>query len=206
MAGTITHYWDGTKLVVTSDSGTSSCDLKGRTGDMGIRGCQGEAGVGIPGYSAYQVWLNAGNAGTEEEFLESLIGSKVVSTELVETDEKGGNVYEQTFSSGGTARFTAPKGTPGGYAYKVWLELLMKTTADGTEHWKTFSTIIVLPYIEPTAGDFTCAVSCEEDPLEFSPLFLIHKEGEFYVYSSWDSSVRKKVTEVYIDPLPIDEL
>lgn len=42
MAGQITHYWDGTKLVVTSDSGTSSCDLKG---DMGIRGPQGSPGI-----------------------------------------------------------------------------------------------------------------------------------------------------------------
>ena len=45
MAGTITHYWDGTKLVVTSDSGTSSCDLKGSTGATGVRGCQGEPGI-----------------------------------------------------------------------------------------------------------------------------------------------------------------
>lgn len=37
----ITHYWDGTKLVVTSDSGTSSADLKG---EIGIRGPQGPAG------------------------------------------------------------------------------------------------------------------------------------------------------------------
>lgn len=44
MAG-ITHYWDGTKLVVTSDSGTSSCDLKGEKGDIGVRGCQGSPGI-----------------------------------------------------------------------------------------------------------------------------------------------------------------
>ena len=44
MAGTITHEWNGTTLIITSDSGTSSCDLKGDKGDMGIRGAQG-----IPG-------------------------------------------------------------------------------------------------------------------------------------------------------------
>ena len=44
MAGTITHEWIGTTLVVTSDSGTSSCDLKGAQGDMGIRGAQGAPG------------------------------------------------------------------------------------------------------------------------------------------------------------------
>lgn len=44
MAGTITHEWIGTTLVITSDSGTSSCDLKGEKGDMGIRGPQGAPG------------------------------------------------------------------------------------------------------------------------------------------------------------------
>jgi hypothetical protein len=45
MAGKITHKWTGTVLTITSDSGTSSADLKGSIGDMGPRGCQGPAGV-----------------------------------------------------------------------------------------------------------------------------------------------------------------
>ena len=49
MAGTITHKWEGTKLVITSDSGTSSCDLQGVKGDVGVRGPQGVAGIGIQG-------------------------------------------------------------------------------------------------------------------------------------------------------------
>ena len=44
MAGTITHSWNGTVLTVTSDSGTSSADLKGATGNTGTRGPQGPAG------------------------------------------------------------------------------------------------------------------------------------------------------------------
>lgn len=40
----ITHEWNGTILTITSDSGTSSMDLKGATGDDGIRGPQGPAG------------------------------------------------------------------------------------------------------------------------------------------------------------------
>lgn len=44
MAGTITHEWDGTTLIITSDSGTSSMDLKGEKGDMGVRGAQGAQG------------------------------------------------------------------------------------------------------------------------------------------------------------------
>lgn len=44
MAGTITHQWNGTILTITSDSGTSSCDLKGEKGDDGARGA-----MGLPG-------------------------------------------------------------------------------------------------------------------------------------------------------------
>ena len=40
----ITHSWNGTVLTISSDSGTSSVDLKG---DMGPRGPQGPAGISI---------------------------------------------------------------------------------------------------------------------------------------------------------------
>ena len=45
MAGTIEHSWNGAILTITSDSGTSSVDLKGSKGDTGPRGAQGPAGV-----------------------------------------------------------------------------------------------------------------------------------------------------------------
>lgn len=44
MAGNIYHEWNGTILTITSDSGTSSADLKG-VGEVGPRGPQGPAGV-----------------------------------------------------------------------------------------------------------------------------------------------------------------
>ena len=53
MAGQIFHEWNGTILTITSDSGTSSADLKGDKGDTGIRGAQGAAGgsnVDLSGY------------------------------------------------------------------------------------------------------------------------------------------------------------
>lgn len=34
----VTHSWDGTKLVITSASGTSSTDLKGDKGDSPVKG------------------------------------------------------------------------------------------------------------------------------------------------------------------------
>lgn len=45
MAGTITHEWNGTTLIITSDAGTTAMDLKGATGAVGPRGPQGPAGV-----------------------------------------------------------------------------------------------------------------------------------------------------------------
>ena len=45
MSGEIRHKWNGTVLTITSDAGTSSADLKGQTGDAGIRGPQGRPGV-----------------------------------------------------------------------------------------------------------------------------------------------------------------
>ena len=49
MSGEIRHEWDGTILTVTSDSGTSSADLKGPKGDTGPRGPQGPPGIVING-------------------------------------------------------------------------------------------------------------------------------------------------------------
>lgn len=49
MAGEIKHEWNGTVLTITSDSGTSSVDLKGEKGDTGCRGPQGRAGVILNG-------------------------------------------------------------------------------------------------------------------------------------------------------------
>ena len=47
----ITHKWNGTILTITSDSGTSSADLKGDKGDDGVRGVQGIPGIIIGDYA-----------------------------------------------------------------------------------------------------------------------------------------------------------
>ena len=58
MAGTITHEWNGTTLIITSDSGTSSCDLKGDKGDMGIRGAQAPAFEGLSMYPVGAIYVS----------------------------------------------------------------------------------------------------------------------------------------------------
>lgn len=62
MSGTITHSWDGTVLTITSDSGTSSADLKGAKGDIGIRGPQG-----VPGIVDETLFYTRSNPPTAEE-------------------------------------------------------------------------------------------------------------------------------------------
>lgn len=69
MSGTITHKWDGTVLTITSDSGTSSADLKGTKGDTGARGVRGLAGAdGITSVNGKKgdITLTASDVGAEE--------------------------------------------------------------------------------------------------------------------------------------------
>jgi hypothetical protein len=67
----------------------------------------------IVGKSAYEVAVMNGFEGTEEEWLASLKGSKIVSTVLIGQDENGGNIYMQTYDNGDTGTFVAPKGKDG---------------------------------------------------------------------------------------------
>ena len=78
MAGTIQHQWNGTVLTITSDSGTSSCDLKGAKGDDGPRGAQG-----APGSSVAEDSQKLGGVAAE---------SYALKTDTIENANKLGNV------------------------------------------------------------------------------------------------------------------
>lgn len=67
----------------------------------------------IIGKSAYEIAVANGFDGTEAEWLASLKGAKIISTEYIGKDSDGGNIYEQTFDNGTTAQFVAPKGGDG---------------------------------------------------------------------------------------------
>lgn len=89
----VTHSWDGTKLTITSASGTSDpVDLKGDRGEKGLSAFQvaqvnGYKGTeqewlaslkgedGKAGNSAYQIACVKGFKGTEEEWLASMKGT-----------------------------------------------------------------------------------------------------------------------------------
>jgi hypothetical protein len=50
---------------------------KGDKGDLGSQGQQGLPGTdGLDGRSAYEIWLDQGNSGTEQDFLDSLKGEQ----------------------------------------------------------------------------------------------------------------------------------
>lgn len=63
---------DGKTIYYGSDGVTGAPGSTGATGADGSVGATGSTGVG--GKSAYQLWIEAGNTGTETEFLVSLIG------------------------------------------------------------------------------------------------------------------------------------
>lgn len=86
--------------------------LKGEKGDQGERGLQGEHGApgqdGLPGAdgkSAYQIWLDEGNQGSEQDFLNSLIGEKGdqgIQGEKGDTGEGGLSAYQIWLDDGNT--------------------------------------------------------------------------------------------------------
>lgn len=78
----IFHEWNGTVLTITSDSGTSSADLKGGKGDDGIRGPQGPAG---DSQSALELDTTLTEEGKPAD-------AKAVGDRFAEVDEALGNI------------------------------------------------------------------------------------------------------------------
>ncbi len=72
---------------------------KGDTGDPGADGVDGSDGI-----SAYQVWINAGNAGTEQDFLDSLVGA------------------DGAPGADGSNGIDGSDGATGDSAYQIWLD------------------------------------------------------------------------------------
>lgn len=71
-------YSDGQKSYSNTKKINIALAIKGQDGENGADGAPGQPGQdgqpGENGKSAYQVWLDAGNTGTEEDFLNSLKG------------------------------------------------------------------------------------------------------------------------------------
>ena len=97
---TVTFQW-------TADDGTV------KTSTMQV--ADGIAGVGTDGKSAYQVWLDLGNSGTEQDFLDSLKGEKGADGTMTFADL----TEEQKESLKGEP---GADGTDGASAYEIWID------------------------------------------------------------------------------------
>ena len=90
--------------------------IQGLQGPIGVTGTTGPQGVaGTNGLSAYQIWLNAGNIGTEAQFLTALRGA---------TGPQGiQGVAGPTGATGpqGTNGANGTNGNNGLSAYQIWL-------------------------------------------------------------------------------------
>lgn len=71
--------------------------------------------MAMRGKSAYEIWLELGNEGTEENFINSLKGVGVVDREFVRVDAEGNYVYRDIYSDGTkSSEYISPRG-PRGY-------------------------------------------------------------------------------------------
>lgn len=83
--GNIYHQWNGTVLTITSDSGTSSADLKGADG---CRGAQGPAGIIINPDGS----IDCNGFATKEELQEAI--ENVESSDVDKTLTKEGSAAD----------------------------------------------------------------------------------------------------------------
>ena len=74
----IYHEWNGTILTITSDSGTSSANLKGEKGDDGARGAQGVAGSCVAEDTSHLGGIPAAEYATIE-YVDAAIDSAQIS-------------------------------------------------------------------------------------------------------------------------------
>ena len=101
MAGEIKHKWNGTILTITSDSGTSSMDLKGRQGDDGIRGPQGPAGLILDEYGDIVFEGLATERYVDEKIEDIEVEATVDLSNYYTRDEIDATIAELQLSGGG---------------------------------------------------------------------------------------------------------
>ena len=113
----------------------------GGTGPQGQPGIPGQDGTqGAPGLSAYEIWLNAGNTGTEQDFLDSLVGNKDdAPNESVPTHYKNTHEYlenDVNLSNTGNGTYTEhEKNWDKHNGYKQYIHEWVPRTASGAQKY-----------------------------------------------------------------------
>ena len=96
-----THSWNGTVLSITSASGTSSADLKGKQGEPGLKG----EPFTYEDFTAEQLAGLKGKKGTDGVGIKSIVFKK--------TDASGNNIYSVNLTNNTSYEIVAPKGASG---------------------------------------------------------------------------------------------
>lgn len=84
----IYHEWNGTVLTITSDSGTSSADLKGAKGDDGCRGAQGVKGDIYKPVSGVDYMTESEVKALTEQVTKSIVTDKTLTLDNAPADAK----------------------------------------------------------------------------------------------------------------------
>lgn len=197
MAGEIKHSWNGTVLTITSDSGVSSCDLRGKQGDRGVRGAQGRAGVILNANGTVNMEGYATEAYVEDLFASIEGGGGNVDVDMSNYYTKAeidATIAELQLSGGG--------GSGGGSSNNATITLtnredwLSKTIADGTNISISAAWSSTEDGISTGAGILTIMVDGVIKHTSSVP------QGKFTVnvtpyISVGNNSVRVGVTDVY---------
>lgn len=122
----VTHRWDGTKLIVTSASGTTSADLKGNPGNDGNPGKDGVSPtISISVITGgHRLTIKDANGTKTVDLLDGSDGSPGATGETGATGvgiknivfkqtTTAGNVYTINLTDGSSYDFTAPAGPKG---------------------------------------------------------------------------------------------
>lgn len=115
---------DGTFTInYTDGSSFTTADLTGPQGPIGPTGLTGPQGVqgppgndGVDGLSAYEVWLSLGNTGSEQDFIDSLVGPAGQTGSSF-----GPNTTNGIFTSNTIGQLTEWVVPDGVYTIEVWL-------------------------------------------------------------------------------------
>ena len=123
--------------------------LQGPIGPKGDRGSVGKDGSN--GLSAYQVWLNSGHSGTEDDFFNYLKGSKgdrgPVGPKGADGEE-GPQGIQGPIGKAGPRGLQGPKGDQGRSIY------LIKLTLGGSLTSVSYLDLLVDPNTVPNVGDY----------------------------------------------------
>lgn len=195
----ITHEWNGTILTITSDSGTSSADLRGATGATGARGARGLTGATGGGaliedgvISSDTTWSSAG---IMDRFAEQLAttGNPVscnpipdfplhVITSIEPTQDGSGNPYP---AGGGRNLLN----------YDLWKTVKIN---DGTAVWQDNGVILTANntdcYTRYAASDFPCAIAVNTGDTIIMSWEHSGADGLVYIFGNGSTS---SMTNVY---------